>query len=65
VAAGAAGIMVEVHPDPASAVSDGMQSLTFAEFESLMESMPAVAAAVGRRLPQRFAGSSLNAITHP
>ncbi len=57
VAAGAAGIMVEVHPDPASAVSDGMQSLTFAEFDSFMESMPAVAAAVGRSLPKRFAGS--------
>ncbi|NNM99360.1 MAG: 3-deoxy-7-phosphoheptulonate synthase [Candidatus Eremiobacteraeota bacterium] len=61
VAAGAAGIMVEVHPDPASAVSDGMQSLTFAEFESFMESMPAVAAAVGRSLPKRFAGATLNA----
>ena len=51
VAAGAAGIIVEVHPNPAAAVSDGMQSLTFAQFATLMEHLPEVAAAVGRRLP--------------
>ncbi|GAC1504911.1 MAG: hypothetical protein NVS1B6_12890 [Steroidobacteraceae bacterium] len=51
VTAGADGLLVEVHPDPASAVSDGPQSLTFAQFESLMAELPAVAAAAGRRLP--------------
>ena len=51
IAAGADGLLVEVHPDPASAVSDGMQSLTFAQFEELMACLPAVAAAVGRQLP--------------
>ena len=51
VTAGADGLMVEVHPDPASAASDGPQSLTFAQFEHLMAQLPAVAAAVGRRLP--------------
>jgi len=51
VTAGADGLLVEVHPDPAGAVSDGVQSLTFAQFGRLMEQMPAVAAAVGRRLP--------------
>ncbi|MDP9018027.1 MAG: 3-deoxy-7-phosphoheptulonate synthase [Candidatus Eremiobacteraeota bacterium] len=51
VTAGADGLLVEVHPDPASAVSDGPQSLTFAQFESLMAQLPAVAAAAGRRLP--------------
>ncbi|NNM92612.1 MAG: 3-deoxy-7-phosphoheptulonate synthase [Candidatus Eremiobacteraeota bacterium] len=61
IAAGAAGIMVEVHPDPPSAVSDGMQSLTFAEFESFMESIPALATALGRRLPQRYVARTPNA----
>lgn len=38
LAAGADGIMVEVHPDPVNALSDGMQSLHFNEFEDLMKS---------------------------
>ena len=37
VAAGADGIMVEVHPDPATAKSDGAQSLTFKNFQRLMQ----------------------------
>lgn len=36
LASGADGIMVEVHPDPVNALSDGMQSLHFDEFEDLM-----------------------------
>ncbi len=48
VAAGADGLMVEVHPDPASALSDGPQSLSPAEFSVLMKEIRAVAAAVGR-----------------
>ena len=51
IAAGADGLMVEVHPDPASAVSDGSQSLRPEAFAALMESLAPVAAAVGRRLP--------------
>lgn len=39
LAAGADGIMVEVHPDPVNALSDGMQSLYFDEFEDLMNSI--------------------------
>ncbi|MBX7139065.1 MAG: 3-deoxy-7-phosphoheptulonate synthase [Oligoflexia bacterium] len=35
-AAGAHGIMVEIHPDPASALSDGYQAMTFGQFEELM-----------------------------
>ena len=35
-AVGADGIMVEVHPEPENALSDGMQSLNFSEFEDLM-----------------------------
>jgi len=51
VAAGADGILVEVHPDPENAASDGPQSLTFAEFDALMREIPAIARAAGRRLP--------------
>jgi 3-deoxy-7-phosphoheptulonate synthase len=36
LAAGAHGLMVEIHPDPAHALSDGAQSLTFSTFEALM-----------------------------
>ncbi|MDK2585130.1 3-deoxy-7-phosphoheptulonate synthase [Romboutsia sedimentorum] len=39
LAAGADGIMIEVHPDPVNALSDGMQSLHFDEFEDLMNSI--------------------------
>ena len=50
VAAGADGIVVEVHPDPASALSDGEQSLHLPEFRRLAEELKPVAEAVGRRL---------------
>ena len=39
VAAGADGLLVEVHPNPDRAWSDGEQSLTFAEFDEMMESL--------------------------
>ncbi len=48
VAAGADGLMIEVHPNPDQALSDGNQSLDFAEFTDLMPRLAAVAAAVGR-----------------
>jgi 3-deoxy-7-phosphoheptulonate synthase len=51
VAAGADGLIVEVHPNPAAALSDGPQSLTFPSFAHLMERLGAVASAVGRTLP--------------
>jgi len=50
VAAGCDGIMVEVHPDPHEAWSDGSQSLTPAAFAELMDSLRSVAAAVGREI---------------
>lgn len=50
VAAGADGLMIEVHPDPDSAVSDGPQSLYFAQFATLMEQVRAIGAVVGREL---------------
>lgn len=48
VAAGADGIMIEVHPQPEEAMSDGPQSLTFEHFEELMRDIKPVAQAVGR-----------------
>ena len=50
VAAGADGIMVEVHPTPDHALKDGAQSLTFDNFNKLMSQLVPVAAAVGRGL---------------
>lgn len=48
VAAGADGLVVEVHPDPASALSDGGQSLKPERFAELVAQVKAVALAVGR-----------------
>jgi 3-deoxy-7-phosphoheptulonate synthase len=50
VAAGADGLIVEVHPDPATALSDGDQSLTFAQFARCMERVSIVAGALGRTI---------------
>jgi 3-deoxy-7-phosphoheptulonate synthase len=47
VAMGADGLMVEVHPNPDKALSDGPQSLTPDGFAKLMESVRAIAAVVG------------------
>ena len=48
IAAGADGLMVEVHPDPAKALSDGAQSLKPERFAELVASVRLIAAAVGR-----------------
>jgi len=48
VAAGAIGLLVEVHPAPDTALKDGAQSLTFEHFEDLMRQLVPVAAAMGR-----------------
>lgn len=48
IAAGADGLIVEVHPDPTCAQSDGEQSLTLAAFDEMMRQVRAVAGAVGR-----------------
>ena len=50
VAAGADGLMVEVHPDPDHALSDGAQSLYPEQFEELMEQVAIIADAIGRRV---------------
>ena len=51
VAAGADGLLIEVHPEPETAMSDGDQSLDFADFERLMVTLKAFAEAAGRTLP--------------
>jgi 3-deoxy-7-phosphoheptulonate synthase len=48
VAAGADGIMIEVHPHPEKALSDGHQSLSFPEFDALMREVRVIALAVER-----------------
>jgi 3-deoxy-7-phosphoheptulonate synthase len=50
VAAGADGLIIEVHPDPSVAMSDGAQSLKPDTFARLMSDLRAVAEAVGREL---------------
>jgi 3-deoxy-7-phosphoheptulonate synthase len=50
IAAGADGLIVEVHPNPAEAYSDGDQSLTPKAFQQLMKEITPIVEAVGRRL---------------
>ena len=49
VAVGADGLMIEVHPDPAKALSDGPQSLTFEQFDSLTGELRPYAELSGRK----------------
>ena len=58
VAAGADGVMVEVHPQPDLALKDGAQSLTFDNFRQLMSQMKSVAKAVGRHVAGHSAKGS-------
>jgi 3-deoxy-7-phosphoheptulonate synthase len=48
IAAGADGLLIEVHVDPSSAWSDGRQSLTPRTFSTLVDQLVGIAAAVGR-----------------
>lgn len=50
VAVGADGIIVEVHPDPRSALSDAAQQLTFAQFDGMYGKLQRLAPAVGREM---------------
>jgi 3-deoxy-7-phosphoheptulonate synthase len=50
VAAGADGLMVEVHPSPSEALSDGQQSLTPENFRLLVARVRDLSRAIGRRL---------------
>ena len=62
VAAGADGLIIEVHPDPDHALSDGAQSLFPEQFEQLMSEVRIIAPAIGRSVcvepvPQRGWGT--------
>ncbi len=48
IAAGADGLIIEVHPDPASALSDGYQSLKPSKFKALLDKVDQIAAVMGR-----------------
>lgn len=50
IAAGADGVMLEVHPDPSNAAVDPLQPVDYAEFGNLMTRMDAVAQAIGRKV---------------
>jgi 3-deoxy-7-phosphoheptulonate synthase len=55
VAAGADGLMVEVHPDPERALSDGAQSLYPDQFGEMMDQIALIAEAIGRTLSPSLA----------
>jgi len=57
VAAGADGLLVEVHPDPETATSDGEQSLDFSEFGDLMRGLHPFVEAVGRTMASPSTGT--------
>jgi len=53
VAAGADGLIIEVHPCPEKALSDGQQSLSAPEFEKLMKEVRGISEAIGRPITKR------------
>jgi len=55
IAVGADGLIVEVHPEPDRALSDGYQSLFPDEFDALMEQVAAIAGVLGRTTAKSFA----------
>jgi 3-deoxy-7-phosphoheptulonate synthase len=57
IAAGADGLMVEVHPDPGSALSDGYQSLKPQRFKELMEKVRQIAPVLNRSIGVEIAES--------
>jgi 3-deoxy-7-phosphoheptulonate synthase len=58
IAAGADGLIVEVHPDPGSALSDADQQLTFSAFSELMRNVEVIAAATRRRVLPHVAAAA-------
>jgi 3-deoxy-7-phosphoheptulonate synthase len=50
IAAGADGLLIEVHPDPENATSDAKQTMSIEQFSTLMKELKPIAAAVGRTI---------------
>ncbi|MEL6345553.1 MAG: 3-deoxy-7-phosphoheptulonate synthase, partial [Myxococcota bacterium] len=67
IAAGADGVIVETHPAPAEALSDGQQALYPAQFHSMVTQLEAIAAAIGRPTQRRGAADDVlrEASAHP
>ncbi|BAY43378.1 carboxysome formation protein CcmA [Scytonema sp. HK-05] len=63
IAAGADSIMIEVHPNPKLALSDGPQSLTLERYETLTQEMAVIGKAVGRWSQNLLSTSSLEDIS--
>jgi len=61
VAAGCDGLLMEAHPNPDKAVSDGAQSLFPQQFEKLMDELRIIATAVGRNIGPRAHEAALHA----
>ena len=61
VAAGADGLMIEVHPDPPRAMSDGAQSLFPEQFAQLMDQIKVIARSLGRDLTPALQGAAARA----
>jgi 3-deoxy-7-phosphoheptulonate synthase len=57
LAAGADGLMIEVHPTPISARSDAEQALTPAALAALLDALAPLASALGRHLVRRHRGA--------
>ena len=53
-AAGADGLMIEIHPNPDEALSDGFQSLNFDSFMELAKQLKKIAMAMGRSFGKQF-----------
>ncbi|MEH1806252.1 3-deoxy-7-phosphoheptulonate synthase [Nostoc sp.] len=62
IAAGADALMIEVHPNPSKALSDGPQSLTPDQYEKLMQEMAVIGQAVNRWEP-KFATSTVSSLS--
>ena len=58
IAAGADGVMIEMHPEPDRALSDGAQSLYPDQFSQLVGELRAVASAIGRSVPMAKSGTA-------
>jgi 3-deoxy-7-phosphoheptulonate synthase len=58
VAAGADGVLIEMHPEPDRALSDGAQSLYPDQFTQLVRELRAVASAIGRSIPPLASGTA-------
>ncbi len=65
IAAGADGVMIECHPEPEKAMSDGPQSLTFELVERLLRDLEAIAPVVGKRLDLSIKRPSIPELRSP